>query len=518
LSYAIVAAVYTWPLVLRPFSHFPGFPQDHDAHAFLWNNWFIAHALWQRQSPLHTSMIFAPFGADLRLHTFGLLYGLISSPAIPLIGTVSVLSIQTLATPVLNGIAIFVLVSRSSGRRDAGFLAGLLFAATPAINFHLTVGRTACAAIWPLVWAMSAMLDVIDKPSARSIAWLAVWLLAMLLVDQQIAMYGAIWLSLLGARALFSGRLSIASARAIAIACVVVSVPFVWLYVRPLALQDYTVPGVSEALVYSYPLSLPWRPAIVWRAYGLVLPLTFLAAAWHMRRDRTLIFWWVATAVFVILTLGPAAHVFSVLRLVPGFAQFRTPYRFQMAAAIGLAVMTGLLMARASRRAVAIVACVAVLDLLAYRARHPVGVQSMPDEPVYSQIAADPADRVVLEVPFGVRTGTDQIGDGEIFTFYQPRHGKRLINGLVGRGPLQALDYYRRSPALMFLANLTPPPGNIGADLQAQITAIDVGYIVVHTDRMERAWAEQTIALVRALDAVPLETGRPETIAFRLNR
>src|SRR5262249_24710920 len=143
-----VSSVYTWPLIFNAQTAFPGRSGETDVHRFLWNNWWIEQALWVRHvSPLHTGMIFAPFGTDLRLHTLGLLYGVFSSPLLPWLGTVGVLSLQLLVTPVLNGLFAFALVTKLSGRRRAGILAGLLLAATPAVNFHLSVGRASCAAV-----------------------------------------------------------------------------------------------------------------------------------------------------------------------------------------------------------------------------------------------------------------------------------------------------------------------------------------------------------------------------------
>ena len=155
-------------------------------------------------------------------------------------------------------------------------------------------------------------------------------------------------------------------------------------------------------------------------------------------------------------------------------------------------------------------------DVVLYRVAHPVLVQSMPVQPVYAQIAQDLRDVVVLEVPVGVRTGTDRIGDGEIFTFYQPTHGKRLINGFAARGPLEALAYYRGSPALMFLAHEPAPAGDLVADLRRQLHELGVGYIVIHADRMDARWRAQTLALFQQLDGLePIATERSDTIAFR---
>ena len=74
-------------------------------------------------------------------------------------------------------------------------------------------------------------------------------------------------------------------------------------------------------------------------------------------------------------------------------------------------------------------------------------VQTLAGHPVYTMIAGDTKPGIVLEVPFGVRSGTDRIGTGERLNFYQPRHRRRMINGMIARVPLVALDIPRLAGA-----------------------------------------------------------------------
>jgi hypothetical protein len=355
----------------------------------------------------------------------------------------------------------------------------------------------------------------------------------MLLTDQQIAFFGLCWLMILGVAAISDGQLTRRVIAFVTAAAVLPLVPAFWLYGLPLTrIAGYTTPGASEALRYSLPVTMLWTPGLIWRVYGALLPTALIVAVTRLRCDRSLKLWLLASIGFVILTFGPATasgHVplpFALFRVLPIFKQFRTPYRFQIPAAIGLAVLAAIVFARATdaagapvRRALLLGAtALAVADVLLYRVAFPMLIQSMPREPVYDAIAMDSRDRVILEVPFGVRTGTDRIGEGEIFTYYQPRHGKRLLNGFAARGPLAALAHYRESPALMFLAHEVQPPGDVLADLHQQLRDLDVGYLVVHTDRMTPSWRRQVLALVAELDNLtPMATGRAETVAFRID-
>src|SRR5262245_42856837 len=68
-----VSALFTFPLILKLTTHFPGAPVDEDVFGFIWNNWWISYSTLERhQSPLTTTYLLAPFEVDLRLHTFGL--------------------------------------------------------------------------------------------------------------------------------------------------------------------------------------------------------------------------------------------------------------------------------------------------------------------------------------------------------------------------------------------------------------------------------------------------------------
>jgi len=503
-----------------------------DVFSFIWNNWWVQHALVSlHQNPYTTDAVFAPFRVDLRLHTLGLLYGILWTPVFTTLGPVGVLNTQVILTPVLNGWAGYCLGSYVAGERRAGAIAGLLIAATPAINFHVLSGRPSCAAAWPLLLAMYFLLRLIDRPSFAPAGALATSLIALFLSDQQMTLFGLIWLAVLCGAAAVRGRLTRRGVIALLGVGAAVAVPFGWLYVlTSAAVSGYTIPAAFEAQTYSYPIALLWSPAMIWRAYGVVLPATLVVAAWRARSDRELLVWGGAAVAFVLLSFGPVEPrtgvplPFAALRELPGMAQFRTPYRFQLPAAIGLAmaaaVAVGRMAADRQRLVVAVLVAVTAVDVIGQRVVRGFALSTMPDEPVYTEIGRDPRDVLVLEVPFGVRTGTDRIGPGEEFTFYQPIHRKRMINGMLARAPLAALAFYRASPAFMFLAEeATPDRAVVVEDLQRKLRDLRVGYVVMHADRVDSHWRA---LFVEALASVPelerFESGRIETISYRVKQ
>ena len=144
-AYLTIAVIYTFPLVAHLATYVPSSLPDQDVFLFLWNNWWIHHALTHLHvMPYRTDFIAAPFTIDLRLGTLGLFYGLVSLPFFSLLGPVVLLNLQVLATATLNGYAGFCLTRYLAKDDRVGFVCGFLVAATPAINFHLEwAGRAA---------------------------------------------------------------------------------------------------------------------------------------------------------------------------------------------------------------------------------------------------------------------------------------------------------------------------------------------------------------------------------------
>jgi len=143
--------------------------------------------------------------------------------------------------------------------------------------------------------------------------------------------------------------------------------------------------------------------------------------------------------------------------------------------------------------------------------------QTMPRLQIYETIAHDPRDCVVLEVPVGVRTGTDRIGTGEALSFYQPIHRKRLISGSTSRMPLDALAFYRASPAIMFLAGEPPIDGDLLSDVRTRIDELHVGYIVIHSTMLDPGRLQSILRLLSNLSGLTRLDSDPEVIVFRVD-
>jgi hypothetical protein len=532
-GYLAVAIGVTYPLVWRLGAAFPG--SGTDVFGFLWNNWWIHYAITHHLAkPYLTTYIFAPFRLDLRLHTVGFLYGLLSAPFFAILGQVRVLNLQILATITLNGYFTYRLVRRLTGDRAVALLCGLLATSMNGINFHIGPGRPSCSAFWTAIAVLTCFLDLDEDPRPATIAVGATSLVAMFLADQQVALYGSMWLVLLAAsRFLRRGgwaRLRRLAPAMLVLASAGLAAAYV-LYLRPWKYDlGYDVPGAVEALHYSDRPEHYLHFGLFWTFYGVVLPIAMPIVLARLVRVREAIPWALGAVFFYLLTFGPVlsgTHLpmpFALLRHLPGLENFRTPYRFRMPAVFGAIVALGLVLRattarlgpRARAAVIAALGLVTIADAARLKWQRPFLLREMPVEPVYAEIGRDPVLSVLLEVPVGVRNGTDRIGvDGEILTYYQPTHGKRLVNGFVARSPLAAIDYYRHSPAFMYLAGEIPLSGDLTADLRQKIEELGVGYIVVHPNMMKPERVAPTLRLLATLPGLTPIAASPELVAFR---
>src|SRR4051794_24867035 len=115
LVIAGVALVYAWPLASRLTTAMPGTSGDLDVATFVWNVGWTRDALDHGYDILHTDTVLIPFGADLRLHTYGLLQGLMAYIPQELLGVVGAFNLIVLTTLWLNGVAAYALVEYETG-------------------------------------------------------------------------------------------------------------------------------------------------------------------------------------------------------------------------------------------------------------------------------------------------------------------------------------------------------------------------------------------------------------------
>ncbi|MDP2054586.1 MAG: DUF2079 domain-containing protein, partial [Acidobacteriota bacterium] len=206
-------------------------------------------------------------------------------------------------------------------------------------------------------------------------------------------------------------------------------------------------------------------------AFSLVALIVVAAAVW-LAKFRPRIGWWWITIGFTLLALGPFIYLadtnthvpgpWALLRYITPMSLARTPTRFAIVAALGLAVLlAGALAALGERwppRRRAIAALVAVLLTMELWPA-PRTLYSATISPVYDTIAADPRDVRVLTLPFGVRDGVSSNGNFRPRSqFDQTRHEKRILGGYLSRISERRAERMRTErPTLAILMKMSEP-------------------------------------------------------------
>jgi hypothetical protein len=245
-------------------------------------------------------------------------------------------------------------------------------------------------------------------------------------------------------------------------------------------------------------------------ALSLVAILVVWVAVWRADfRPRKR--WLGLAAGFATLSLGPFLYVggtntlvplpWALLRYIPLVGAARSPARFAVVAALGLALLfAGALAALGARypqrrRAIAVIAGALIVFELwpAPRILYSAEVPS-----VYRTIAADPRPVRIVELPFGVRDGVSGVGNfSSRYLLHQTVHGKKLMGGYLSRISKKRVDEVRAQPTLNALITLSEgrtltrdEAARIRARAPGFLQRANVGYVVIDQARAPAALLE----------------------------
>jgi hypothetical protein len=276
---------------------------------------------------------------------------------------------------------------------------------------------------------------------------------------------------------------------------------------------------------------------------GLVgLALAVMGMAVGRRRGAWL--WTLSAALFFLLALGPSLRIagydtglpgpFRILQELPFFKGNRYPSRFSVMLLVSVTPLVAFgaqwLLSRLAaawqrrhdtpgvqRRMSAATALLAVL-LLFENLSIPLPTANMSTPAIYDVIAAEPAGSAVLDLPLGWRNGFNVFGKQDLVImsqqWWQTRHGLPILGGNTSRNPEHKFRYFLEAPLigpLTVLANATSANPHIqqqmaeglaalaagdpalggnelllaaAADGPAVLQALDIGYVVIHADRV----------------------------------
>ena len=245
---------------------------------------------------------------------------------------------------------------------------------------------------------------------------------------------------------------------------------------------------------------------------------------------------WVWTSLsFGVLTLGPLLQIngryrfdldglettvplpFALLHFIPVIKANRAPNRNSVLLMLGLAVLAGygvywllgwLQRNRVSSRADWLTPVVAITLTAVILFEHlalPFPLSDARVPAVYDQIAAEPGDFSVLQLPLGWRNSFGVFGpEKTLLQYYQSAHGKPMLGGNISRAPAFKLEYFQRIPYFQALTEIqfgrpVAPEVIEAAAMQASdlMYLYDTRYVILYppipgrppyTDTWQDAW------------------------------
>jgi general stress protein CsbA len=569
LGYALLTALFTWPLPYFFFTHHVG-QSGGDARIYLWNLWWVRKALVDlHTSPLQTDYIFYPVGIGLALHTLALLHGVVFVPLSALLGDVAGANLIVCATFVASALATYALCRRLGAGPQGAFLGGLAFGFCPYRLARLAGHYDLLSTEWIPLYAL-VLLAVMSAGSMRAGV--------ILLAGAAAAACGYTNLSYLIFLALFSllyGIWLVATRaqrpRAVALRGALVGLTAAALLI-PLAtsawhdlaswrylpypgsgryvadLAAYVRPGPAQTVLgprFGRAFDPDLTDTTVFPGYFLLA--AGLAAALDRRTRSGRGFWVLLGGVAFLLSLGPSLRVggrdigvplpFILFERLPLLEHLRAPSRFSILFVLALAVLlaagwTAWLgrVRRSSLRGLLTAAAAALMVAESLAVPVPVFQAGAPE--IFGHVMREPGDFTVLEIP-----GIDQV-PGRIM-YDQTVHGKRIFIGTAARVPVEKTSYYFGLPLVRPLVDLRKGRLELDAGLLARereaaprvARFLAIRYVVVEHAFAERgvvAFLEQVLPVTRvdddgervllrvapeALPALPwrIEAGSPES-------
>ena len=257
------------------------------------------------------------------------------------------------------------------------------------------------------------------------------------------------------------------------------------------------------------------------------LALAIVGALCYRRKVAA---WITSFIVFAVFGLGPLLQIngrsifdldglqvnvplpFIILHYIPFVKANRVPNRFSVVLMLALAVLAGFgaywLFTKLSRSKavvgrVVLAACTLILAGLVifehWSVPLPLTDASIPE--VYQQVADEPGDFAILQLPMGWRNSFGVQGAESTQTqYYQTYHNKRLLSGNISRNPPFKFDYFRQIPILDSLISIETY-GKVDAERRAA----------------DRATAEEFVSFydIRYVVAAPGMPGRPPYVDTR---
>jgi hypothetical protein len=465
--------------------------QSRDKYHFIWNFWWLRHALSSGLDVLHTPLMFYPQGASLVLQTMDYVDGAVAAPLTSLFGEVFSYNAVVLASFPLAGVTAYLLAWHLTKSKIAGAVGGLTFAFFPQ---HVAQALFAHPNIANVAWIPAYFLCLIlalERGKARYAITAGAFLAILTLIDLEMLVMAVLGTLVYLGYQLTTSRFSHLK-RSLALTFLVAAVaigstsPYLLAAYRAAASQSRLPPPITAAVRASAHPGLYLTPVPYNAFYGASFSSSYSGLAggpanwmvftgWTVlalavvgavaSRDRRKYFLIVLAGISFLFSLGPSLDPSAVspqslytflYENIQILHYFRATSRLSIMLMLGLSNLAAMgavkIMKTVEAKSVfrypatKVVACVLVA-LIVVEYAPSVSVEQVPQSGAYGIISRDSSTFAVLELP-------TTITQTQLDLYEQTLAGKPLVNGKTSQSSQTVPDYVTSAP---FLRSLVDP-------------------------------------------------------------
>jgi hypothetical protein len=517
--YLLATAVMTYPLIFHLDNRWLAY-RDIDTYTKLWDHWWFTHTISAGQ-PLNTTRdLFYPIGLDLTFHSISwtttVLIGLIT----PLLGNIAAYNFNILFAVFTSAYAAYLLIRTLVQHRGAAWLGGLIFSFVPYHMAH-TGGHPDLTQLAAIPLAVLFFTRALTRSSIRS-ALLAALMIGLvcftglyLFEFAVISLLPAFIYTAFNQKRWRASRFWLVLGVFGFVSAVLTSPRVVPLLSSPDALssvieEKYSAETLQTDLLayvtpsHFNPIFAPVVGEIAarfemnrkWPAYLGLIPLILIILAATWKKSRLVTWSWLLLGLFfIVMSLGPVlrfnGQIYENISLpygwlvgLPFIRIVARPDYFVLGLLLPLAVVAAIgcdrcLTALDQRRRAQTALLITLTTVLLFEYWNgPYPGFELTVHPIYQQLAQEPGNFAVIELPMGRRESKD-------YTLYQTFHQHPIVEGLSGRTPPEAYQYIDSNPLLARWRTQQPldcgalSATTIDGALQ-QLTNDGFRYVIVH--------------------------------------
>ena len=474
LASLLLAVIVTWPVSISPTTLLVGHPGN-DSWNHVWGYWWVGEELAAGRWPIRTDLLSFPNGGTL--YFIDTVQAVASWPIQLLGGPVLAFNMVIIAELALAGFAAWLLARRLTGDALASGAALVIYGAAPHLlgQAYNGISETVCAGWFPLT--LLCVLRLLERASLGRAAALALCATACVLTSWYFGLFAALGsLLLIGWQAAWRswsiqwGRTLVGIVGA-GLGTLALILPVFGSFSASLNAEDALVkrdPAFVEASLLNHNITdllafirlsrtpspdlktLYGEELIIVIYLGWVGLLIAGYALWATRRRREFGAWLLLGGVFFLFSLGPYLNIggeyvelfgrkiplpfLPLYKALPIFDRISHPFRFVMGVQLAIAMLAAhglrhLLRRRPQPVRVALTLGITTLALIEIAtttpARLPVPTSDATIPSFYADLAADPVEGAVLDLPMTVPNL-----ERAVYVWYQSAHGRPVPWGL----------------------------------------------------------------------------------------